>query len=116
MIYFDFSEFDSPDRPGSGRTMNVEFLQMIDAARHIADVPFVITSGVRTLKWNAKVGGVKGSSHIKGRAADIACSSSAQRLIIVSALLDVGFRRIGIAKTFIHVDNDPDKLDAIWLY
>ena len=28
----------------------------------------------------------------------------------------VGFQRFGIAKTFIHVDNDDQKPNAIWLY
>jgi hypothetical protein len=31
--------------------------------------------------------------------------------------MEAGFNRIGIAPTFIHVDNDPSKPeDVIWLY
>jgi len=58
----------------------------------------------------------KNSSHLKGCAADIACGNSEQRSIMVRALVNVGFTRLGISKTFIHADNDPDKSDAIWLY
>jgi hypothetical protein len=35
----------------------------------------------------------------------------------VAALIASGFTRIGIADTFIHVDNDPVKTPAVvWLY
>jgi hypothetical protein len=50
-------------------------------------------------------------------AADIACSGSRERFHMVRALLGVGFDRIGIGRTFIHVDNDPAKSeDVIWHY
>jgi len=120
--YFELSEFDSPDEAGSSSNMDSNFLTMLDSAREIAGVPFKITSGFRTPSWNARVGGVqaglksKGSSHLFGYAADIACTSGPQREVIVAALIKAGFRRIGIANTFIHCDNDPDKTNSIWLY
>lgn len=115
--YFKTSEFDSPDLPGSGDDMNPEFLKMIDKARGVAGVPFSITSGMRSEKHNRKVGGVETSSHLIGRAADIACAYSSQRFKIIEALIAAGFNRIGIADTFIHCDNDPNKAShVIWLY
>lgn len=115
--YFKFSEFDSPDRPGSGeRYMDREFLDMLDYARDVAKLKFVITSGYRTPTHNRKVGGVSNSSHLIGRAADIKCSHVGKRYKIVASLLEAGFVRIGIARTFIHVDNDDLKPPAIWLY
>lgn len=122
MKYFKLSEFDSPDEVGSGSNMDATFLEMLDDARGWAGIPFKITSGFRTPSHNAYVGGVqaglksKGSSHLFGYAADIACTSGAEREIILNALIEAGFRRIGIANTFIHVDNDPDKNPAVWLY
>tara|TARA_R110000751_G_scaffold139039_1_gene242745 strand:- start:39 stop:392 length:354 start_codon:yes stop_codon:yes gene_type:complete len=116
MKYFTFEEFDSPDEISSGKHMRREFLELLDFAREEAQVPFKITSGFRTHSHNKKVGGVTDSSHLKGCAVDISCTSSSQRSIIVRALVNVGFTRLGIAKSFIHVDNDPDKSDAIWLY
>jgi len=63
------------------------------------------------------VGGTENSSHLRGFAADIHATSSADRFKILSALIEVGFNRIGIAKTFIHVDADPIKTkDVIWTY
>ena len=116
--HFKLHEFDSPDQPGSGARMDHEFLDMLDVARSIAGVPFKITSGYRTAKHNKKVGGKEGtSSHLRGKAADIACTTSSARYRIVSALIAAGFTRIGIGATFIHVDNDSVKTPGVaWLY
>lgn len=40
---------------------------------------------------------------------DIKCLTSHTRFLILQAALDVGFRRIELAPTWIHVDTDPDK-------
>lgn len=94
-----------------------ELISMIDKARGIAGVPFKINSGFRTPEQNKKAGGVKDSSHMSGKAVDIACTSDSNRYKIVTALLTVGFNRIGIAKTFIHADCDSTKSsNVIWLY
>lgn len=115
--YFGIEEFDSPDLPGSGELMNEETLMMLDKAREIAGVPFKINSGVRTEEHNEKVGGKPNSAHTRGYAFDIHVQSSRHRMLILSALIEVGFNRIGIAKTFIHADNDPDlPQDVAWLY
>jgi uncharacterized protein YcbK (DUF882 family) len=115
--HFKLSEFDSPDLPGSGERMDEDFLKLLDKARSIANTPFKINSGYRTPSHNSKVGGKSSSSHLKGMAADIHCNDDASRSLIVQALIEVGFTRIGIAKTFIHVDNDKAKnSNRIWVY
>ena len=117
MKYFKLSEFDSPDLVGSGEAMDREFLSRLDQARSLADTSFRITSGYRSEAHNLKVKGVSNSSHTKGYAADIACTDSVKRYKIITSLLKAGFNRIGIAKTFIHVDNDPNKpANVTWVY
>ena len=117
MVNFKINEFDSPDEKGSGTNMCPTFLSMVDKARSIAQVPFKITSGYRTKTHNKSVGGVSNSSHTKGLACDIKCTSSRHRFLIINALRDVGFTRIGIAKTFIHCDSDTEKSqDVYWIY
>ena len=97
--------------------MDVEFLNKLAAARKSAAVGFKITSGYRTPKHNEKVGGVPSSSHTKGHAVDIYAPTSRQKFIIINSLLQAGFNRIGVAKNFIHVDDDPSKAeDVIWTY
>ena len=114
---FTIDEFDSPDLPGSGLNMDNDFLQMLDIAREIADIPFKINSGYRTKEHNKKVGGKSDSSHLVGKAVDIAYSSSRDRWIIITALQEAGFNRLGIAKTFVHTDSDQTKApNVIWTY
>lgn len=116
MKHFKLSEFDSPDAPGSGANMCKDFLDMIQNAREIANIPFKINSGYRTLEHNRSLNSKDTSSHIKGCAADIHCNNSNDRSTIVSALIQAGFKRLGIAQTFVHCDCDTDKPNAIWLY
>ena len=117
MRNFNINEFDSPDVKGSGEKMDSCFLEMLDKARDYAGIAFSINSGYRTKAHNLKVGGVNSSSHTRGLAVDIACNESRARFIIVSALKDAGFTRIGISNSFIHVDSDSDKAqNVIWTY
>jgi uncharacterized protein YcbK (DUF882 family) len=114
--YFTLSEFDSPDLPNSGINMDSGFLTKLEEARAIAGIPFRITSGYRSKEHNEQVGGVPNSSHLKGVAADIAVSSGNERYIILNALIRAGFKRIGVAKTFIHCDTDDSKPNSVWTY
>ena len=115
--YFNYSEFDSPDVQGSGQLMDKELLEMLDDVRDKFDKPIHINSGYRTPQHNEAVGGTENSSHLKGLAVDIACDNSIDRFDLINCLLDVGFNRIGVAKTFIHADIDPDKAQGVmWTY
>ena len=116
MKYFNLNEFDSPDFPNSGVNMDKDFLERLEQAREIAGIPFRITSGFRTESHNKEVGGVPNSSHLIGVASDIAVSSGSERYIILNALIKAGFKRIGVAKTFIHCDTDPNKSNSVWTY
>jgi uncharacterized protein YcbK (DUF882 family) len=117
MKYFNYTEFDSPDVQGSGQLMDETILQMLDEVREKFDKPIHITSGFRTPQHNESVGGVESSSHLKGLAVDIACNNSKDRFDLINCLLDVGFSRIGVAKSFIHADIDPDKSGGVmWMY
>ena len=71
--------------------------------------PIIVTQGTQTGKYN--------SSHLTGYAADLHCNNSKDRYELLICLLDVGFNRIGIGNTFIHVDSDPEKTtNVIWTY
>jgi zinc D-Ala-D-Ala carboxypeptidase len=73
-----------------------EVAMKLDQARHVAGVPFVITSKRRTVEQNASVGGVSDSAHLKGLAADLAVPDSGSLYHMVAALLQVGFKRLVI--------------------
>ncbi len=116
MKYFTLDEFDCPSHKGSGVNMDGNFIAKLEQAREIAGIPFKINSGYRTKERNQQVGGVKNSSHLIGVAADIAVGSGNERYIILNALIKAGFKRIGVAKTFIHCDTDSQKLNSVWTY
>jgi len=95
--------------------MDEGFIRLLDRARELAGIPFRVNSGLRSVEHNRAVGGVADSSHLKGLAADIACTRFT-RSTIVDALRAVGFTRIGVAANFVHCDLDPDKPRVEWTY
>ena len=116
--YFNYSEFDSPDAPGSGKDhMKESFIHMLDDARERAGIPFYISSGYRTASHNQQVGGEPNSSHMIGYAADISAPIAAMRKAIIKAAVAAGFKRIGEGSNFVHLDTDPNKPQyAYWQY
>lgn len=113
-----FSEKEIKCKCGCGKSdISTILIKKLDQARALAGIPFVITSGIRCEEHNEKEGGAKTSSHITGYAVDIKATTSAQRSAILKAVHEVGFNRIGIAKSFIHVDVDPTKSPNVcWMY
>jgi zinc D-Ala-D-Ala carboxypeptidase len=113
--HFKRSEFTC--KCGCGETnISSDLLVLLDKAREFAKIPFIITSGYRCEKHPESKKNPT-SSHIKGLAADIKCIDSKSRAIMIDALGYVGFKRFGIADSFIHVDIDNEKSNpVIWLY
>jgi len=114
--HFSQSEFDSPDLKGSGVNMDLDFVEVLDKVRAMAEIPLKVNSGYRSIEHNRNVKGSPNSSHLRGLAADIHCTDSDSRLRIVYSAIQSGVSRIGIAKTFIHLDTDPNKVSALWVY
>lgn len=93
-----------------------ELLEMLDKARDISCTSYEVTSGFRCTRHNAAVGGSATSSHLHGFATDIKVMTDRQREALLKGMINAGFRRIGIGRTFIHMDIDPAKQGAVWLY
>jgi uncharacterized protein YcbK (DUF882 family) len=97
--------------------MDADFLAKLDKARELANIPFTINSAYRNADQNARAGGKPNSSHLKGLAVDIRANDSSTRYIVLKALISIGFNRIGVASSFIHVDDDKEKANnVIWTY
>lgn len=82
-----------------------DLLALLDRARGIAGIPFIITSGLRSQDENdALPTAVKNSAHLTGEAVDLSYTNSGQRFLILKGLYAVGFKRIGMGSTYIHAD------------
>lgn len=94
----------------------INFVMLLDHARGIAGIPFVINSGFRTKQHNKEVGGVQDSAHLKGLGADIRVLNSVDRFKMNEALRQVGFNRIGHYANHIHVDCDASlPQNVMWI-
>ena len=117
--YFSEKEFQRLTPPCSLQDMKQTTMDMVDAAREICGFPFIVTCAFRSVQWELDHGRPGTSSHTKGYALDIGCplNDNVKRMAMIDAFRKVGFRRIGIDKNYIHVDNDPNKAqDVMWTY
>lgn len=114
--HFKQKEFDSEDCPFSGAAMSEEVVWMLEALRRILNIKMPVNSGFRTPAHNKAEGGAPQSGHLEGLAVDIGTSSwtTEKRRDFIVCARKLGFRGIGIAKTFIHIDMKPR--DAAWIY
>jgi len=125
--YFQLSEFDAKDEPGTGRGMKESTLRRLDKMREIYGGKITVRHGFRTKRAAARIkanyaGAVKNSAHEIGYAADIAPTSVklktwASWFKFLEAAWAAGFRRFGIMNNTLHVDDDPKRPSpAIWDY
>ena len=113
MRHFDISEFDCTH---TGKNeMDAKFLGLIDELRTACQFPFTITSGFRDTTHPNESSKSVGGTHSQGIAADIAVTGGVQRLRIVQEALRLGFRGIGVAKGFVHVDT-RQTVPVLWCY
>lgn len=109
---FSKSEFDSKD----GAEMPIEVLENIkllannlQALRNELNRPIKINSGYRSPEHNAKIGGVKNSQHVKGKASDIVVSGLTPNEVAeqIELLIEKGLMMqggIGVYDNFVHYD------------
>lgn len=113
---FEKSEFDC--KCGCGlNNMQESHMDKIYAARIDANIPFVIRSGSRCEKHNKDEGGESTSDHLYGHGSDIGAKSGRAKYRIETALLKVGFTRMGRGKTFVHAGDAPQNPERVfWSY
>lgn len=81
-----------------------------------------IHSAYRSLEYDKSKGRSGDSCHCEKLAVDIHCMVNNVRFKLVRAAIKVGFNRIGIGRTFIHLDIGAEyssknkSSDVLWLY
>lgn len=92
-----------------------ELLRLLEFLRHDWGHPLIVTSGVRCSFWNDKVGGALKSQHVLGKAADLKIKNRNEGKALMALAKRVGFRGIGLAENFLHVDI-RDGAPRFWEY
>lgn len=108
--HFSFDEFDCPC---CGKNwIKVSFVKKLDLVRDQLGAPIYVDSGYRCADHNEKVGGKRGSQHLRGGAADIRAEDMDKLYEICCEV----FKAVGDgrAKGFIHVD-DRSEIHR-WVY
>ena len=102
--------------------MNNGFMLILDEIRREVKQPLVINSGYRCSAENQRVSSTgEYGPHTTGRAVDFKCDNSHLRIKLIKAATKLQLTRIGIAKSFVHVDNlnaedDNFPSNVAWLY
>lgn len=90
-------------------------LSRLDALRIMFGKPIFVNSGFRCTEHNAAVGGNSNSEHMDGKGADIKCESSSDRFWLIYYALQVGFKRIGVYPTWLHLGSCTKRpQEVIW--
>jgi len=114
--HFKAGEFfcNSPLKPPEPTPIAVELIERLELLRTEAgNVAIKVNSGYRNSPHNKAEKGANNSKHMIGCGADIVVAGMRTEKMAELAY-KVGFRRIGKAKTFIHVDITED--EAYWCY
>jgi uncharacterized protein YcbK (DUF882 family) len=109
---FNLSEFNSKDGTTADQLVikNLTILaEQLEALRDYLGKPIQVTSGYRSKKHNAKIGGAKNSTHVNGMAADIKVSNSPplevynaiEKLIADGKMKQGG---LGLYRSWVHYD------------
>lgn len=109
---FNLSEFDCNDGSKTPKEVVLRLQKLaiqLQVLRDYLDRPIKVNSGYRSISHNSKIGGVKGSQHTLGNAADIVIEGYTseevayhlEKLIQAGAILQGG---IGVYNTFVHYD------------
>ena len=111
--YFDIGDFACSET--GENDIQWDFVSALDDLRGVCGFPFIVTSGFRSTEHSIEAAKKKPGQHTKGNAADIRVQNGIERFTIVKNAIALGFKGIGIANTFVHVDTRETEA-VIWTY
>ena len=111
--YFTYEEFACQET--GNNEMSIKFIHSLDELREKCGFPFKITSGYRDRSHSVEAKKKTVGKHVLGIAADIAVADGNQKYLIIKNAMEMGFGGVGVANTFIHVD-DRKSVPVVWSY
>jgi uncharacterized protein YcbK (DUF882 family) len=115
--HFREEEFQRCSPSCSLQDMNQDAVNFLDRMRDIAGIPVVLNSAYRSKAYELGKKRTGTGAHTLGRAFDIRCIDDGTRWKLIDAAIQVGCTRIGVAKTYVHVDFSPVHTQGvIWTY
>jgi len=102
---FKYAEFRCPCGCGKDRPLDPHFIYLLQNLRDKLNTPVYVTSGLRCLNYNKKIGGYYNSAHLFGKGADIRIPGMSI-IKLAKEAKEIGFSRIGLYpySNFLHVD------------
>ncbi len=116
MNYFSPSELKCKCGCGLNNFSPV-LLDIINRIRQRLGKPLVRKSACRCVPHNLKEGGTSTSDHLSGEGIDLKAIHSHTRFIILDEAFKAEIRRIGLARTYIHLGINVDNpQEVFWIY
>ncbi len=95
-------------------------LTMLQWIRDEYKKPMPVLSGCRCKAHNAKFSSNPQSDHVNGFGIDIIVNNSQDRYKLIKLAIQVGFNRIGVRDSMIHIgmghNDNPNPREVLWLY
>lgn len=113
--HFRLNEFFCPCGICQNQIIDPALLEKLEELRGRIGFPLSVTSGFRCKRHNDSLPGAKPNSrHLYGQAADVLCLDVGT-VEIAQIAYSIGFRGIGVADNFTHLDIREGKF-AFWVY
>lgn len=109
-------KLSSPDQKDSWKKIDPDLLLVLEKLSKKFGKKLTINSGYRSLAHNRSVGGATRSAHMTGEAVDIKTPSYSEAIKIGRKAKQFGIKRMGVAKTFIHIDVSKTLPQTRWAY
>ena len=93
-------------------------LSILKQIEELTQREVIVNSAFRSISYEVRQGRNGSSAHCLGKAVDLYCFDSSYRYQVVKLALQLGINRIGIYKSFIHLDvansKDGKNTQVIW--
>jgi len=113
-----FSPIELKCKCGCGlNNFSPHLLKFINEVRKRLGRALIVRSACRCPPHNKEEGGTETSDHLTGEGVDLKAIHSHTRYLILDTAFEWEIRRIGLARTYIHIGiNENNPQEVFWIY